>query len=137
MVQRRRALAATVLVVLIPLAAGCATTGGLAPSATMTTAVVGWEHWLRLDWTVQARPSGQEIDGYVYSKHGSPIINVRILAQALDASGNVVGQKVEWVPGAVPGLHRAYFRVAGLPSAPSYRVSVWAFETLESTTNFL
>jgi hypothetical protein len=130
---RRHLLAAAVLA-LIPLAAGCSTAGGLVPSATTTTAIVGWESWLRVDWTANARPSGHEIDGYVYSKHGTNIVNVQLLAQGLDASGNVVGQKVEWVQGVVPALQRAYFRIPNMPAAASYRVSVWAFETVESTS---
>jgi hypothetical protein len=131
--QRRHVLAVAVLA-LIPLAAGCTTAGGLVPSATTTTAIVGWESWLRVDWTANARPSGHEIEGYVYSKHGTDIVNVQLLAQGLDASGNVVGQKVEWVYGGVPALQRAHFRIPGLPAAASYRVSVWAFETVESAT---
>lgn len=130
--RRRRAFSAAVLAVLIPLAAGCTAAGSLVPSASTTTAVVGWEHWLRLDWTAQARPTGHDIEGYVESHHGSPIVKVRLLAQGLDASGNVVGQKVAWVQGLVPGFQRAYFRIQGMPRAERYRVSVWAFETIES-----
>ena len=129
----RRASAATILLVLIPFAAGCTgAASGLTPSATVTTAIQGWERWLRLDWTAEARPSGQEIDGYVYSIHGSPISDVQLLAQGLDGTGTVVAQKIEWVPGLVPGLHRAYFRISGLPQADRYRVSVWAFNIVQS-----
>ena len=127
---RSRRLAGAVLLILVPFAAGCAgTTGALTPSTSVTTAVLGWESWLHVDWTP---PTGGVIDGYVYSKKGSPIINVSLLAQALDASGNVVGQKLEWVPGTVPGLQRTYFRIPNMPAGAQYRVSVWAFETLES-----
>jgi hypothetical protein len=115
----------------MPLVGGCAGTGGLTPSATTTTAMVGWERWLRLDWTSQARRGGQEIDGYVYSSYGSAIYEVRLLAQGLDAAGNVVTQKIETMPGIVPGLQRAYFRIGGLPPAARYRVSVWSFESIE------
>jgi hypothetical protein len=130
----RRHLLAVAVLAMIPLAAGCTTAGGLVPSAATTTTIVGWESWLRVDWTANARPGGHEIDGYVYSKHGTNIVNVRLLAQGLDASGNVVGQKVEWVQGVVPALQRAYFRIPNMPAAASYRVSVWAFETVESTS---
>jgi hypothetical protein len=102
---------------------------GLTPSSSVTTAVQGWESWLRLEWTP---PTGGVIDGYVYSMKGSPVINVSLLAQALDANGNVVGQKLEWVPGVVPALHRTYFRIPNVPAAAQYRVTVWAFETVES-----
>jgi hypothetical protein len=127
---RFRGRAALLLVTLVPLAAGCAgASAGMTPSATVTTAVLGWESWLHVDWTP---PIGGVIDGYVYSKKGSPLINVSLLAQALDASGNVVGQKLEWVPGSVPGLQRTYFRIPNMPAGSQYRVTVWAFETVES-----
>lgn len=133
--SRSRRLAGASLLALVPLIAGCAgAAGGMTPSASVTTAVQGWENWLRVDWTAQARPTGQDIDGYVYSKHGSNIINVQLLAQGLDASGNVVGHKVEWVQGMVPALQRTYFRIPNMPAAASYRVSVWSFETIESAT---
>src|SRR5438105_16794 len=128
----RRASTAAVLLVLIPFVGGCAgAAAGLTPSATVTTAIQGWERWLRLDWTAEARPSGQEIDGYVYSIHGSPIYDVQLLAQGLDGTGTVVAQKIEWVPGIVPGLQRAYFRISGLPPAARYGVTVWTFEVIE------
>jgi hypothetical protein len=131
--SRSRRLAGAVLLALVPLVAGCAgAAGGLTPSSSVTTAIIGWENWLQVDWTA----SGQDIDGYVSSKHGSPIVSVRLLAQGLDASGNVVGQKIEWLPGTLPGLQRSYFRISRMPPAASYRVSVWSFETLESV-NFL
>ena len=126
---RSRRLAGTGLVVVLLPLFGCTMTGGLAPSASVTTAVQGWEHYLSVDWT---SPTGGVLDGYLYSRHGSPIANVRLLAQALDAGGNVVGQKIEWVPGTVPGLQRTYFRIPNMPAGAQYRVTVWQFETLES-----
>ena len=115
--------------VLLPLAAGC---GGVTPSATVTTAVHGWESWMRLDWTAQAQPKGQVIDGFIYSTYGSPVYDVQILAQALDGAGNLVGQKIVWVPGVLPALQRTYFRVSGMPAADRYRVTVWSFDTVQS-----
>jgi hypothetical protein len=129
--QKRHVLASAVLV-LLPLAAGCTTAAGLTPSASVTTAVQGWENWLTLDWTAQAQPAGQEITGYIYSHRGMQIVDVRLLAQGLDGSGAVVGQRIAWVPGGVPGLQRTYFRIPAMPPAERYRVTVWAFESVES-----
>jgi hypothetical protein len=121
------------ILVVLPLAAGCAgAAGGMAPSASVTTAVQGWEHWLRVDWTAQPGPPGQLIDGYLTSVYGSPIYDVRILAQALDGAGNVVSQKIVWVPGTVPTLERTYFRIGSMPAADRYRVTVWSFDTVQS-----
>jgi len=119
----------------LPLLAGCAGGGpyGVAPSASMTTAIQGWEHYFRLDWAAEPRRAGHDIGGYIYNNYGEAAANVQILAQGLDAAGNVVGQKLAWVPGTVPPVNRASFRVAGLPPAAAYRVSVWAFDFVQSS----
>ena len=100
----------------------------IAPSASMTTAVIGWEHWFRLDWVAQPKAKGEQIEGYIYSNYGKATVNLRVLAQGLDAQGNVVTQKIAWVPGEIPPLGRAYFIVSGLAPAERYRVTVWDFE---------
>ena len=110
---------------------GCAG-AALTPSASVTTAVQGWEHYFRLEWAPQPHPDGTLIDGYVYNNYGAAMGNVRVLAQALDATNNVVAQRIEWVPGIVPALNRSYFRVPPLPPAHAYRVSVWAFDIIDA-----
>ena len=112
---------------------GCAGVGtGLAPSASVTTAVQGWERYFRLEWTGQAVPAGMAIDGYIYNTYGSPAGNVRVLAQALDATDGVIAQRIEWVSGVVPNFSRSYFRVPALPPAAAYRVTVWSFDIIDS-----
>jgi len=129
----RRMLATTVLVVILAsIAAAVTPANGLSPSASVTTLIQGWERWLNLEWTGEARTNGQEIDGYVYNKYGSPIYHVQLLAQGLDGAGNVVHQTLSWVPGTVPGLQRAYFRIPVMPLAEGYRVTVWAFDIVQS-----
>lgn len=120
------------LVLIATVAAGCTGVTGMTPSASTSTAVQGWENFFTLDWTAQATPDGREIDGYINNTYGTPAGNVQVLAQAVDASGAIVGQKLAWVPGVVPPKNRSYFRVAGLPPADAYRVSVWAFDWLET-----
>ena len=115
---------------LVAAGAGCAG-AGVTPSASVTTAVQGWEHYFRLEWTPQARANGTEIDGYIYNSHGAPAGNVQLLAQALDASNNIVGQKLGRVHGVVPNFGRSYFKISGLPAAQQYRVSVWAFDIID------
>jgi len=128
----RRVPTAAALLFFVAVATGCAgAAGGLTPSASVTTTIQGWEQWLRLDWTAETTPNGHELHGYIYSRYGAAIYEVRLLAQGLDDEGNVIGQKIEWVPGIVPGLQRASFRISGLRPAARYRVSVWSFETIE------
>lgn len=128
----RRLVPYAVALVLLPIAVGCVgATPALAPSASVTSTVLGWEQWFRVDWAAQATPGGDEIAGYVYNTYGQSAMNVRVLAQGLDPAGAVVDQKIAWVPGGVPPLNRAAFRVAGLQRAPRYRVSVWAFDFVQ------
>ena len=110
---------------------GAAAATAVSPSASVTTAIQGWERFFTLQWTAQGRPSGREIDGYIYNNYGARAANVQVLAQAIDGTGNVVGQQLAWVPGGVPPLSRSYFRVPGLPPANAYRVSVWAFDWVQ------
>jgi len=127
--RQARALGA-VLVLVAPLIAGCAP--GMAPSPTVTTAMQGWEYYFRVDWQPVEKAGGREIAGYIYNNYGAAASNVQILAQGLDSSGALVGSQMTWVQGMVPPLERAYFTVPGLPDAPRYRVSVWAFDFVQS-----
>jgi hypothetical protein len=128
---RRRLGLAVAALLLATVTGGCAG-AGLTPSESVTTAVQGWEHYFRLDWAPQRHPGGTEIDGYIYNTYGSPAGGVRLLAQALDASNNVVAQKIEWVPGIVPNFSRSYFRISALPPADHYRVTVWSFDIIDT-----
>ena len=136
MKARRRSRARTIgfgmLAVILTGCAGAGGSTGVSPSASVTTAIQGWERYFTLDWAVQPQPTGALIDGYVHNTYGTPAANVQVLAQALDQQGNVLAQKLEWVPGMVPPLQRAFFRVPGLPAAPQYRVAVWAFDWVEA-----
>jgi len=105
-----------------------ATSTYLTPSGSTTTLMQGWEHWFKLEWSVESEPGGgKHIRGYITNEYGGSAQPVRLLAQALDASGAVVGQQIAWVPAGVRGFGRAYFEVAHLPAADHYRVSVWDY----------
>ena len=133
MTSRSRSLAHALLIALLPLVtASTGATGGVLPSETVTTAIQGWESRLSIDWTL----SGQDITGTVHSKHGSHIVNVQLLAQALDANGTLVGQRVEWLEGMVPAFQWNYFVIRHMPPAASYRVTIWGYDTIEAF-NFL
>jgi hypothetical protein len=111
--------------------AACANPGtGASPplSSTATTLTYGWENYFTLEWAADAGQSGsRRVSGYVYNWKGQYALDLRVLAQALDTSGTVVGQRIAFVPGGVGGLGKAYFEVPNLPVASSYRVSVWDY----------
>ncbi len=106
---------------------------GVMPSASVTSTTPSWENWFTLDWRAERDVSGAaRVDGYLYNTYGRAATDVRLLAQALDESGNVIAQRLQWVPGGVPQLGRAYFEIPGLPPAPEYRVSVWSFDFIQT-----
>ena len=107
----------------------CAGTGVEPPlTMTATTLMAGWEQHFTLEWAAdQAQNGTRRVNGYIYNRHGEYALDLRLLAQALDPSGAVIGQRIAWVPGGVGGSGRAYFEVPNLPPANSYRVSVWDY----------
>ena len=119
-------------------AAACATTGVEPPlsSSATTTLMYGWERHFTLEWTAEPEANGaQRVTGYLHNRNGETALTVRVLAQALDASGAVVGQRVEPIPGGVGGFGRAYFIVPKLPVANSYRVSVWDYNWFQAPSD--
>lgn len=121
------ALARLGLIVVAVTACGTASSY-LTPSGSTTTLMAGWERHFTIDWTVEPEQGGAHlVRGHVTSQHGEYAEPVRLLAQALDSSGAVVGQRIGWVLGGVNGFQRAYFEIPRLPSAAHYRVSVWDY----------
>jgi hypothetical protein len=112
-------------------AAGCATPD-TTPSATVTTLMPGSERFFRINWDVRPeRGDTRRLSGYVENTYGEAAARVQLLGQALDTSGAVVGQRVQWVHGAIPGFGRVYYEIPGMPPADHYRVTVWAFERIQ------
>jgi len=120
---------AVVMLVGAPL--GCATTD-TQPSAAVTSLTPNAERWFRVSWTAEADRNGERrLRGHVDSALGEAANRVQLLAQALDASGNVVGQRVAWMEEIIPALGRAYFEIPKMPAAADYRVTVWAFDRVK------
>jgi len=86
--------------------AACATPQ-TTPSAALTTLEPAAGRWFKLDWAAQAA-------------------KVQLLAQALDASGQVIDQKIEYTLAPVPGFGRSYFNIGHLAAADHYQVTVWS-----------
>lgn len=130
---RRGAVVVTVMMAVAALA-GCAG-NHLVPPDGVTTLEPAWPNWFRLEYGVDTGANGaRRISGYLYNNYGEPAHDVQILTQALDPSGAIVSQRIEWLSGGmVPPLGRTYFEVRGLPAAEQYRVSVWSFTFHQST----
>jgi len=125
-VRTRRLLNFLPAVVLAITAAACAT-AEITPSASVTTLDPANARWFSLEWspTQVAGSEAQHVDGYIMNNNGEAA-RVQLLAQALDASGQVVDQKIDYPQAPVPGFGRSYFHIGPLAAADQYRVTVWS-----------
>src|SRR3989442_6778827 len=124
-----RLIAAARLGLTAVIIAACGTSSSyLSSTGATVTLMAGWEQHFTLEWTAEPESGGaRRVSGYVYNRHGENALNVRLLAQALDPKGAVVGQRIEWVPGGVNGFGRAYFTVPHLPAAGTSQCTVRAY----------
>jgi hypothetical protein len=115
--------------VTVALMAACGTADSqVTPSASVSTLMPGWEQKFQIDWQVNAEPGGtQRIQGYLVSHYGHSAYEARVLVRTVDVSGAVIGRRIAWVPGGVPGFGRSYFDVPHLSSADHYLVTVWDY----------
>lgn len=128
MATLRLVLLAGVLAAMTAACANMSTGAAPPPSMTATTLMSGWEQHFSIDWAAsQGRGGNQRVTGYIYNRHGEHAQDVRVLAQAVDQSGTVIGQRIAFVPGGVGGAAGAYFEVPNLPTASTYRVSIWDY----------
>jgi hypothetical protein len=125
-------LASTIVAgTLVGILAGC-TTAGTQPSAANTTLLPGSERSFTVTYTAEPERDGQrQLRGYVASQLGEAVQRVQLLALAVDSSGNVVAQRLAWLPGTIPALGRASFDIPKMPPAAEYRVTVWAYDRLK------
>lgn len=84
---------------------------------------------LRVEWTGSEDRRGRPVvSGYVYNQRaGNYAAGVRLLVEALDGSGQVVGSTTGYVMGDVPPSNRSYFEIKAAAKAASYRVSIESF----------
>ncbi len=102
--------------------------GATSPAAAVMSPS-GIDPRLRLDWEVGQTRSGRPvITGYIYNDYMRVAINVRLLVEVLDASGQVIDRAYGFVPGTVPVFNRNYFDVPLKTAGASYRITVTSYE---------
>jgi hypothetical protein len=98
----------------------------------LTPLVIGWERFFALNWESWQDRGQPTVGGYIKNEAGFPARKIQLLVEAVDASGRVTGQRVSWLGSALtPGM-RAYFEAPAPGPAPSYRVSVFAFDWIQT-----
>lgn len=98
----------------------------------LTPHIVGWERYFAVEWETFDQRGQSHLGGYVVNRYGSPASRIQLLVDSLDASGQIVAQRIEWLGGDVGPFSRRYFEVAVPQPASSYRVSVFAFDVLQT-----
>lgn len=98
-------------------------------SGFLTTLNPGWDQFFKLDWAPATRHGTTRIEGRILNEGIFSAARIRLLVDALDGSGNVVGQRLVWLlsPELTPGT-RGYFDLPIPAPAVSYRVSVYSFD---------
>lgn len=112
----------------------CATGGdGNAPTATFTTMMPGWESKFSVEWKATPAQDGSSVVfGRVTSHYGQYAEPFILLGLALDSSDQLVSQRVQRVPGGVPGFTSTYFELNRMAAADHYKVTVWAYSFVEN-----
>ena len=110
--------------------------------ATLTSAAAqpltphfpGWERYFTVSWEQPFERRGQTyLRGYIVNSYGVTATSVQLLVDSLDSSGQIVAQRVEWLVGSnLPGFSTTYFEVPIRQQASRYRVSVFAFDFVQS-----
>ena len=122
--EMKRALYVTALVQSLAIGMAAAQTG---PSVT--------DSGLRLEWDARAaQDGGTLISGYIYNDNRRPAIKVRLLAEALDGTGQVIDRSIGFVVGAVPVSGRSYWTVPLKATGARYRVTIAFFELKEGSS---
>ncbi|HEU5322313.1 MAG TPA: hypothetical protein VFX28_16025 [Methylomirabilota bacterium] len=120
---------ATIFVLAAALALPLAVAVGAAPLEPL---VRGWEQFFKLDWEAVERGGRPLVRGHIANEWGMPAKDVRLLVDALDAGDRVTSQRVSWLGSILTPGTRAYFEVPMAERAPKYRVSVFAFDWVQS-----
>ena len=109
------------------LTAGCAPV----PSGPLTPLVVGTEQHVTVEWHPQQSEQPTVVWGYVHNHSPYTFDQLRVLIDALDAHGQILGQRLVWSPGVLGTWGRNYFE-APMGPAPAYRARVFSYDRVES-----
>ena len=104
---------------------------GAVASSPPSYGIYGVDQYFEVEWQPDERRGRPIVSGYVTNQWGLSTKNVRLRVEALDGAGNVTASYIGYVSGHVsPGV-RVYFEVPVQAKAPSYRVTVLSFDTIQ------
>jgi hypothetical protein len=94
--------------------------------------IVGWERYFKITWSVAERHGRPVIEGRLTNDYGSGATRIQLLVEGLDQSGQILSQQVSWFGRTLGPFDTSYFEVPVREPAPAYRVSVFAWDRIES-----
>ena len=125
MSYRRWSLLVTVLACLVPIVAQ-------AQGNRLTPLVVGWERFFTISSETVQSGGKTRVAGYVTNEAGFAVSRMRLLIDGFDASGQLTGQSIAWVPSPRPGPGgRVYFDEPA-PAGVRHLVSVFSYSWIQS-----
>jgi len=76
-----------------------------------------WERIFKISWQMDEKKGRPVVEGYIVNASPYTIGQVQLLVDALDEHGNIIAQKVSWLPAPAP--------------AARYQVRVYSFDRIE------
>lgn len=89
------------------------------------------DRYFALEWSGGERRGRPNVNGYVVNNYRVRAANMRLLVEALDASGKAIDTTTGFVADVPPGA-RVYFEVPVKQKAARYRVTITSWEWRES-----
>ena len=112
----------------------CFHTPAPANAEPLVPLVRGWEQFFTTDWQVSERGHRPVMTGHVINTWGIDATKVQLLVEGLDANFDVVSQAVMWLGSPVPPGSHVYFELPLSAPAAHYRVSIFAFDWLQTAS---
>lgn len=120
--KRRIAAMAILLGLMLPIAGAQAALEPLTP---------GWQDIFRMQWEPSTWRGRPRVAGFLTNTSPYTLSRIKLLVESLDGSGELVGQRVDGVQGALAPFTGTYFSVAAPPPSTRYRVRVFSFDRIE------
>jgi hypothetical protein len=112
-------------------AGGCATGPVTWQPGNLQPLTVGWQQFFRIQWDATTYAGQPAVEGYVTNVFGFTALNVRLLVNGYDASGQQVGQLISWGPNEIDYGGRVYF-IVPVPAAATYDVSIFSWTWVQT-----
>jgi hypothetical protein len=127
----RVSLATGLLALVLVWSGGCASGPVAWYPGNLQPLVVGWQQFFRIQWDATTYDGQPAVEGYITNVFGFTALNVRVLINGYDTSGQQVGQLISWGPNEIDFGGRVYF-IVPVPPAATYDVSIFSWNWVQT-----